>query len=177
MLLPDETYDERIEPATVTEVKQNPPIHNNKTSKSKSAKTKVKQPSNQRQRNDSLAGSAETASGTGSGDSSISSGGVISFPYCTSSFFTNILDTLGDVLPQSAQFSPHQQPAARQSDAEAPDECPHLSCSSCSESAVGPHSGLRLTANADMLRAVCDNFLRRHRIRPDFFCQYQQAIR
>ncbi|XP_054082848.1 myosin-G heavy chain isoform X3 [Zeugodacus cucurbitae] len=189
MLLPDETYDEHIEPATVAEDSQQKAlqttansINDQKTNKSKSVKSKVKQSAtNQRHRNDSLAGSAETTSRSGSaecsGDSSISSGGVISFPYSTSGFFNNILDTLGDILPQSAEFSPQKQPAVRQSEAaEATDESLRNSRSSSSDSPIGPQSVPRLTANADMLRVVCDNFLRRHRIRPDFFCQYQQAL-
>ncbi|CAD7000647.1 unnamed protein product [Ceratitis capitata] len=186
MLLPDETYDEHIEHATVAtadqqQLEQGSPstaLNSNQTRKLKNSKTKANQPSYQRLHNASLSGSAEATSGSASSDSRFSGSGIVSFPYSTSSFFTNILDNLGDILPQIAEFTQKAQ-GAQNRIAESPLESASVSLSS-SESAEGAGAGAEnsehLTAHADVLRVVCDNFLRRHRIRPDFFCQYQQAI-
>ncbi|XP_017494894.1 PREDICTED: uncharacterized protein LOC108383030, partial [Rhagoletis zephyria] len=193
MLLPDETYDGHGIQATVATVTQQPPPNRASTIKShtdiiksKSSKNKTKSLSTSRKCNDTHNGHAEAvsfkgSSSCGSNESKHSGNGDVSFPYSTTNFFTNILDALGDdILPQCEVFTHQHQPQSRASDAEAA-QCHSLSVSissSDSHSANGSDSGVRvrLTANPDVMRVVCDNFLRRHRIRPDFFCQYQQAI-
>ncbi|XP_067625189.1 epidermal growth factor receptor substrate 15 homolog [Eurosta solidaginis] len=183
MLLPDETYDQHDKNPTIAVSDQN--TLSKSTNKNKTSKTKVKPTKHQlQQRNDSLSGSAGAISGgSGSGsaadsnNSRIKSTASVSFPYSTSNFFTNILDTLGDILPQCEEFT-HQQPAQKEENAAASAESTNLCDSSSSESTAEEWdpSARRLTTNADMLHVICDNFLRRYRIRPDFFCQYQQAF-
>ncbi|XP_068140954.1 uncharacterized protein [Drosophila tropicalis] len=80
----------------------------------------------------------------------------------TADFFENIPDFLGTTLP-AFLYSPAEEAAAEISQKEVLDQSD--ASSSKSENCD----------NDDVLR-LCEDFLCRHRMRPDFFCQYHKAV-
>lgn len=97
----------------------------------------------------------------------------------TADFFENIPDFVGASLPTFLYT-----PQAKTTPA---DEFPELTESACTSSAsaaagptVGEETDQAISSESetcdDMLR-LCEDFLCRHRMRPDFFCQYHKAVR
>jgi len=97
----------------------------------------------------------------------------------TADFFENIPDFLGDSLP-TFLYSPQEQQARfplgqgrdRDQDQEDEDEDGLQAGDQESESTSQSDN----CEDDDVLR-LCEDFLCRHRMRPDFFCQYHKAVR
>lgn len=113
--------------------------------------------------------------------SGASSGGSNSSYARTADFFENIPDFVGAALPTFLYT-----PQAKTTPA---DELPEVSESACTSSASAGAAGAAEPNREpeqeifsesetcdDMLR-LCEDFLCRHRMRPDFFCQYHKAVR
>lgn len=110
-----------------------------------------------------------------------SSGGSNSSSYArTADFFENIPDFVGASLPTFLYT-----PQAKTTPA---DELPELSESACTSSASAGAAGAEQqpkpeqeisseSETCDNMLRLCEDFLCRHRMRPDFFCQYHKAVR
>ncbi|KAH8395635.1 hypothetical protein KR222_004099, partial [Zaprionus bogoriensis] len=105
-----------------------------------------------------------------------SSSGQSSSSYArTADFFEHIPDFEGAALP-TFLYTPQAKPA--------PADVSDSACTSSASAAVAPEptkpeeeddSGSGSEHCDDMLR-LCEDFLCRHRMRPDFFCQYHKAV-
>jgi len=88
----------------------------------------------------------------------------------TADFFENIPDFVGASLP-TFLYSP-------QSDT--PPDAPESPPSSSDPSGHAVEEPQELSSeseNCDDVLRLCEDFLCRHRMRPDFFCQYHKAVR
>ncbi|XP_032584952.1 unconventional myosin-Va isoform X2 [Drosophila mojavensis] len=96
----------------------------------------------------------------------------------TADFFENIPDFVGASLPaflfhQSSQS--YQQPASSEQH-DTPETLRTSTPSGPAREPSEPSEPSSKSENGDDVLRLCEDFLCRHRMRPDFFCQYQKAL-
>ncbi|TDG45812.1 hypothetical protein AWZ03_007767 [Drosophila navojoa] len=97
----------------------------------------------------------------------------------TADFFENIPDFVGASLPaflfhQSSQS--HQQPASGSEQHDTPETLRTSTPSGPAREPSEPSEPSSKSENGNDVLRLCEDFLCRHRMRPDFFCQYQKAL-